>query len=524
MKFDKYQQPRAIRREAISRAGTFRGGKLVPVAMHALRESEGGVVTQNVNLRLDPIPGRVISQIMGYAVTVFVPALAMDAMQNDGDEFPGNEEIYREKLLSFETVFPMEEEHEISKRIGIEPISIGGVKQVSSVVRLGHNCAVNFLRRRRYLKAAQLDKNSTAITPALLSETILQRMNGVLNPEDRVNGTVTMEFPDQKLKVEGISYLNEGSHRFFPGGEGKETGGDAVDYEAAYGHLGLRVRTKVGQKAPEIWAQMYDVGSKGLRLQDFYTAERVDKMTREMREIVDENPEYGESIIARYAAGLAVETGRQPFVLYERELPFGKIADRAHDGPNLGQQNTETALNFSLTVPVPRTELGGCLITFVSVKPDETLANQPHPILSQPWAASNHIADELVEDPVPVRVRDLNADCDPNDETNVAFYARNHWSKELYTSWGFNRQIDLTTVEAETSVWQLQVPLSATPDNVIYPEEINHDIFADRQAEVVRYVVEATARIATPTVFGPAPIEELDAIESFDIFEDGEEE
>ena len=40
------------------------------------------------------------------------------------------------------------------------------------------------------------------------------------------------------------------------------------------------------------------------------------------------------------------------------------------------------------------------MITFAVVKPDETLASQPHPILSDTWGAQNYVSDELARDPV----------------------------------------------------------------------------------------------------------------------------
>lgn len=516
-----FAQPKAVRREAISRAGTGRGGKLLPVSLTVFREGEGGLQQQSVNVNLDPIPGRLITAITGRAVTVMVPSLAMDALKNQGGQFPGNADIYRDKLTSGTPVFDLEPENEISRRIGVEPIKIAGQQRVSEVVRLAHNAAVNYLRRKLFVKAAQLNANSTAITPALLSQTALDRLGGVLQPEDRVNGMVNFKLQDKDLRVKGLGYLASGSSRVFePNANVYETGGQTTQYEAAYHAAGIRVESAQGDAFPRLYAELRDLGTQGVSLADFYAAQRMDELTRRMRKVIDENPELGESIVARLAAGLAVDTGDQPYVVYDQERQFFTDPIAAQDGPSLGKIVTEAGLQFDITVPVPRTEFGGVLITFISVTPDETLASQPHPQLTKPWTAPNHIADELVVDPVPVTIRELDSDCAAADEETVAFYARNHWEKELYLSWGFNRQIDPTTVEAETAVWQLEIPTSVTPENVLYPENLNHNIFADRQAEVVRYVVETSARITTPTVFGPAPVEELETLETFDVFDD----
>jgi hypothetical protein len=239
-----------------------------------------------------------------------------------------------------------------------------------------------------------------------------------------------------------------------------------------------------------------------------------------MREFVDMHPEYGEDLVANFAHGLNLETHKHPFVVYERQVTFGNSMVRAMDGASLDKTQSNMITQHSFTAPIPKTEFGGILITFVSVKPDEVIASQPHPILSHGWWAHNHIADEMAIDPVPVLVRDLDSDCLQAQETNVVCYVGNNHMMKTYLNYGLNRQLDPTTVENKTAIWQLEVPMSVTPESVLYPENLGHYPFADQNAEVCTYVVNSLAVINTPIVFGPTPVENLAALDTKDVFED----
>lgn len=514
MALSKYMRPRDTRMEGRNMAGTLRGGTLTPVKAVAVRESESGALSQSITLELDPIGGRMLSAITAEVFCVYVPAQAMDALKNPTGDYPGNAEVFRQKLLSGNPVFDLEDENEISKRCGVAPRSINGSKKVNEGIRLAHNAAVNHLRQRKYVKATQLDANSTAITPALLGQTVLDRLNAVLDPEDRVNGAVQLSMETIKLPVHGSWAVPSGV-------SGKALYVDSGDPN--YGDLPSSNAVKAAAHIDSIWAEMAGADAGNVSLTDFYTAEKMDRLTREMRQLVDDNPVHGEELVARFAHGLSVDVGKEPFVIYERSGVFGMTPERAMDGPNLGMMQTNSVHQMNFTVPLPPTEFGGMVITFVSVKPDETLEHQPHPILSEPWGARNYVADELAMDPVPVTVRDLYADCDQADEETIVCYTGNNHLLRRYVNYGFNRHIDVTTVENKTAMWQIRVPMSVTPDSVIYPQDLDHYPFADQTAEVCRYNCQTRLRIATPIIFGPTPVEELAAIEDEDIFEDAPE-
>ncbi|CAD0186693.1 hypothetical protein RUESEDTHA_03603 [Ruegeria sp. THAF57] len=503
----KYMKPRAIRREGQTIAGRFRGGKLAPIMAAAVRESESGTLTQSVTCELDPIAGRMITPITMEVTAVFVPALAINEVKNPSEDYAGVSEVFREKLLSGAPVFGLENENEITKRLGVEPRSIGGVKKVNEAVRFAHIAAVNHLRQKKYVKASLLNNTAMEVTPAIIGKTVLDRLNAVLDPEDRVNGAVILE---GRMNVRNIR---------------RETSdtvtGAGTQWESHDGNVTNQPNSANLHAFPNSSDFPYvRLPDSGLSLSDFYQAERMDELTRQMRKMVDDDPQHGEEMVQRFAHGLSIEGGNQPFVLYQKEVVFGQSLQRAMDGANLDKTQTNTSQTIEYVVPIPQTEFGGIVITFASVKPDETLGSQPHPILSDNWGARNYVADELAVDPVPVTVRELNADCDQADENTVVCYNGNNHLLKQYVNYGFNRHLDTSTVENKTAIWQLEIPLSVTPETVTYPSDISHYPFADQTAEICTYNVTSMLRANTPIIFGPTPVEELAEIETANIFED----
>lgn len=546
-----YQEARNVRRESRTLVGRFRGGKLAPVMAVAVKGNEGGMLSQSITYELDPIAGRMITPITGEVISVFVPVQAIDAIKDPDAAYAGMTEVIREKLLSGNPLFGLENESEISKRCGVNPRSIGGVKRVNEMVRLAHNAAVNHLRQRKYVKASLLLHNSTAVTPALISHTVLERLNGVLDPDDRINGSVQLDIPDVSMPVLGGNGIvamrdigtqrggrlrNRGSGNFEDHGQ---TGYKVLGTTGADGRI-VSVQPSSNENQPlgqqqyfydpngslmvdlsGMYAQFNGAAAGGVSLTDFYNAERMDRLTRDMRQIVDNNPEYGEEMVLRWAHGLSVDAGKVPFVIYERSSSFGRTIMPATDSAGVQDDvmRSDMMLQLGFNVPIPRTELGGIIITFACLKPDETLSSQPHPMLSDVWGADNFVADELALDPVPVTIRELDSECTAAQESTVSMYTGLNALKQTYVHYGLSRQLDPETVENKTAVWQLEIPMSVTPDNILYPADLEHYPFADQLAEVCTYTIASNVTMQTPMIFGPTPVEELAIIGDEDIFE-----
>ena len=521
-----YQKPRNTRRESLTVVDRFRGGKLIPVMAVPVRPNEGGMLSQSITMELDPVAGRLLTPVYGELISVFVPVQAIDALKDPEAAYAGMTEVLREKLLSGNPLFVMEVENEISKRCGITPKSIGGVKMVSETIGIAHNAAVNHLRQLKYVKAPLLGHGPRSLSRALISSTVLQRLNGVLDPEDRVNGMVQLDLPSVRLPVSGVGFggtptanvagvtvrTTDPANDFVTDGNDRQIGGTVIADSVG---AGAAVR-------PAIFAELNGIAAGGVQLSDFYNAEHMDRLVRTMREIVDKNPEYGDEMVLRWAHGLSVDPGKTPFVLAEKRQQFGRDLVPSMDtvGVQTDYVRSDMALQMGFTVPIPRTELGGVVITLACLKPDETLANQPHPIFADNWGLDNFVADELAIDPVPVTMRELDSEVLQASENTIAFYTGLNALKQAYVSYGFSRNLDKTKVANKTAVWQLEIPLSVTPDSILYPSSISHYPFADQAAEVCTYSISSNAVIQTPMIFGPTPVEELAIIETENLFED----
>ena len=275
-----------------------------------------------------------------------------------------------------------------------------------------------------------------------------------------------------------------------------------------------------------IWTGLNGVAAGGVSLVDFYNAQRMDEFARTMDQIMRDNPQYGQEMVLRWAHGLSVDPGRMPFILAERRVVMNKSLQGATDsaGVNDDVLRTDGGVRINVTVPLPRTELGGIVVTLIAIKPDEKLASQPHPFLSDVWTAENFVADTLALDPQPVTVRELYSDCLSADETNVVAYTGLNALKETYVDYGFSRQVNLTLVENKTAIWQIDVPLSVNPTNVNYPDYVDHGVFAygGTQAaptEVCTYTIESVQNSPTPMLVGPTPVEDI-GVNNDNLFEE----
>lgn len=532
-----FRQAKNTRKEFRAPTGKMRGGRLQPAMATWVGQSEGGYMTQQAMVELGPIPGRLLTPVSVDMIAVAVPVQAIDALKSPGSAYAGMTDVLRQRIMNKEVLFPLEDAGVISNALDVTPKSVSGVKKVTEAVRLSYTAAVNFLRQRRYVKATTLLANNTSIAPALFAQSALDKLNGVLDPEDRVNGMVQFEtgtvtstaaFPTTNAPVANLKIGNTVSSQAIENVDGS-SGGETTNVSGVFAKRtgpNDAVSPTIQAVVP---AQSLPVNLSGLNLgsvslQDFYDAQRMDELVRYMRSMVDDNAEYGEEMALRWAYGLSIDTGKTPWLLAERTIKLNASLSEATD--TLGVENetmrSDLAGSVMFTVPLPKTELGYMVVTLLSVRPDETLASQPHPFLSEPIGAVNYVADELDTDPKPVTVRELYADCTAGTESNIVMYTGLNALKQNFQSYGFNRNVNPTTVEAKTAIWQAQMPLSVTPESINYPATLDHYPFADNlsTSEPITYTLVHSMVLQTPMPVGPTPVEELAILETADVFED----
>lgn len=527
MGMQKYMKPRDVAKENTGVFQRIRAGKLWPVAVQAFGPSEGGVVSNEINLELDPIIGRMLTNITAEFHVVYVPDRAIDALKNPEHDLPGNDEALRERILNGEDVFAMEPPTEITNEVRAVPISVDGVPLTNERTRLAYIAANNYLRRRLYHKATQLDKDVTTIQPALLGSTVLQRFNAVLNPEDRVNGAVNFE---GRIPISGFGI--DPSEEPDMTGPLRSSAGDEPDTQLfkttagsnSESQLRLRAIFENGKWRPNAYADLSKVDNE-ISLLDFANARRNDQLTREMAALVEEYPEYGEQIVARFAAGLKMDMGKQPALLHYRKLEFSNNYVRGMDGPSLDKIQTQNFISYPITVPIPKNEFGGVVVTMVSIKPDETIADQPHPRLSAEYKRIDYLRDEMkIHEPQRVTVREVKTDCAQADEGTLVFYNGNNHLKKNYVDYGFSLNLTDTQIDQLSDrhvLWQHEIPLSVTPDNIVYPSDIQATPFAITDGPICSAQIVKRAVIGTPLIMGDVPVEEMDAIDDPNIFGEG---
>jgi hypothetical protein len=518
----KYQKPKTTRRRVRNPISTFRGGVNVPVDFVKFRPAEGGLVRFSVRNKLMPIGGNLLTEVRGEVISVFVPTQAIHALKHPAESMAGSTEFIRQELEDGTPLFDLEAEGAISKKARINPMSIGGTKKVCESLRLAYLAANNLLRQSMYVKATLVTSSETAILPALISQTALQRMNGVLDPEDRVDGMVDF---NGSVTIGGDATLNANislnDSRSYTGQTTRNAAGSTTT-SGEHTSLGVMNDTSgAWDNTIDVSGLTGAIAGGGISLKDFYLAENMDKLTRAMRQIVDANPEHGEEMVTRWAHGLSVEGGKMPRVVYRKEFTFGGQVKEAMDGANLEKYDTNLQGGLDVSLPVPATELGGVLVTMVAVKPDEVMLSRPDPDFTDEWTLNNFVADEQKKwDPQPVTVRQMYSDCLQADETNIAFYEGLNHHKKTFIDYGFSRDIDTNEVANKSAVWQVEIPVSVTPDNVLYPTNLDHYPFRDSAGDVVHCNVMSNATIATNMIFGATPVEELAQIETDNIFED----
>lgn len=511
------------RREVRDKVSRFKAGLLAPVMAQAFEPGEGGTVSQVVHFELDPVAGRVITPMYAEVTSVFVPVTAIEHLLNPTSDTADIPEVVRQKYLSTPVMYDLENETDISKRLGVVPQKIANVQKVCAISRLAYIAAVNFLRKRKYAYAVEELHTSTAIHRAILSETILDRFNGVLDPADQANGQVTLDIGAVNLPIDGIYAYGTpvtkaaGTNlRSRSGGTDTTTAATTVTETNPGGGTGLAVKiTGSGATARPDLAAVFNGQATGISLVDFYKAQNHDKMIRMFSQLVKDNPLDGEDAVLRMAYGFRMEPGRHPWVVSEQKVPFGLDIRQAVDGTALLEDTmmSKGMQKIAFSAIVPPTDIGGILITIAAVKPDETVASQPHPILSKPWGARNHIDDETKLDPVPVLMREVDSEVATGNETTVAFYTGLHELYRFYSEYGMTRNTNPLDLEDKTAIWQVKVPASVTPENVVYPV-IDQYPFIDQNAEICRCRIQSVALVATPRVFGPAPVEEVDVVDS----------
>jgi hypothetical protein len=461
------------------------------------------------------MPIRLLNNIRVGVISVYVP-LPAALKQKDGDteKFAGTADYGRDKLISGDPLFTLKSYpanmDAIVRTARMFPKSVGGVKKISTMIDYAHASAVNFIRRRIYVDATSFALGTSApdTTPTVYSKSSLQMIGGVLDPDDRIDGEIDFS---GSIPVNGIGTATSAAN---PGGYPNWSGdGVTPDYQA---YANATATAVDADGVPDVYADMSN--ADGISLRDLYRAEQKESGLRKLREIIDSDPVYGEEKALRWASGLSVEVGDQPFILFEEEIDFATLYQTGTESTGLNDGATKGLTPLSFSVPVPRTEMGGTIMTFTYVKPDEVLEDQPDPDWSEVWMGQNFLEDQLKIDPVGVTAAQLSMSVDMADEDTIVMYTGYNRLKRHYATAGWSLSTDLDAVAEKSGLWQIAIPPSVTPENIVYPTDIDHYPFADQLGHATTVWANTQLTVKTPMVFGPSPVETVGIVENGDIY------
>ncbi len=510
----KFNGQRRLRSWSNTHYGGMEAVKATPLAICRFNPDEGGTVRTDLNVMLAPVSGYMRSKAYVDVTQVFVPYQAIEKLELDEQEDAGVTEMTRRRLMAGQGI-GLEQRNVISDAANVHPKQTGDVRKVSKSVRLAYLCAVNHMRKVAYYAASQVPKTETAILPAVLTANVLERFNGVLDPERHIDGAINLT---GELPVKGLVMSDTGTgvstrNNTLETGEDEpqSTTGWRVGDGAGINKLMVEsIDTEDGRR-PNVRVGME--GAAELTLRDMVESQKLDAIIRNFAKMIQDDPINGEEQVERALYGISVDYDHNCQVLYRKVHEVSAAHVRPTDGASVNDVSGHFELDTGFATLVPRSELGGQLVTLVSVKPLETVVRQPDPIQTESWALVNRVQDETQLDEVLVKRSDIETDMESTDTDTPVFWCGHNALKHEYSTQGPNERL-IPETELRSSMWTYEIPTSVTPGNVSYPADgVEMYPFFNHNGAHADFTIRQQAAISTTLAKGPTPIERIHLFE-----------
>jgi len=498
---------------SIQHYGGFDAVTFQPVACCRFRPNEGGQVITPISVSLAPVSGELRSKVNVQVLQVFVPYQALDKLENPENEHAGNTEAIKKNFTAGLAGIGLEAENAITKACYSHGIQTGAGVMVQKSIRLAYIAACNHMRQTVYHDAELLENDHTGFVRATLSASVLQRFDGVLDPEPLADGAINLT---GDLPVTGIygRSANPGevtSNTSFVDANGDSAVGDRVSFawDAAAQHQILVSRREDGSVAVE--ADLSGAGEFTLR--DLMEGRKMEGLIRGFAEIVKNDPVHGEEAVRRALYGLSMDVRDVPQVMFNQTYQLSPQMHQPMDAAGVNEISGHFQMSDSIGTIVPRTELGGQLITMLVVRPLERMARQPDPAQTEVWQPINKVHDELQLAPVKLTRAQLESDVSAADRDTDSFHTGHNRIKLSYSASGVNEAQTDSSVQLKSSMWDYSIPVGLTPQNINYPETLPDGFmypFAYWNGAEAEYTVMQSASIVTTLAAGPSPIERLE--------------
>jgi hypothetical protein len=499
---------------SINHYGSMLAAKAHPLACCAFLPGEAGTISTDLDVALAPVSGHMLTNAYVDLVQVFVPYQAIEKLELDTQEDAGVTEMARRRLEAGQGI-GLEDAGDVSGHSNVHGKRVvDGPLRVSKTVRLAYIAAVNHLMKAAYHGALQYDKNSTAILPAILTANILERFNGVLDPERTIDGAINLT---GELPVKGIGMVERGfgtttETTVREAGEGTNQTIEGWEVGDTHGNNSIIVeRTEIEGTSFNVPDVRVDLdGVTELTLRDMVRSQKLDGLVRKFARMIQADPINGEQKVARALYGLSVDYDHNCQVLYRKVHELSPMHQRPSDGASINDVSAHYYLRTRFATVVPRGELGGQVVTIAMVKPLEVTQAQPDPRQTRQWALTNKVHDELDLDEVLLTRAELETNVAAADKDQAAFWVGHNALLHDYATQGPNwSTTGALSVEMQSTAWTYNVPTSVTPENVAYPASITMYPFFNWNGRHAEYHIRQHAMISTPMAKGPTPVERI---------------
>lgn len=364
------------------------------------------------------------------------------------------------------------------------------------------------LPRRKY--AVEDIAQATSLPPAFWPS---PRFSRVVPDYERalVVGSLDLDVIAGRLPVTGI--VGYGATDLVTGDTGYS---DKVSVGSGTGWLNLR---RAGGKA-DVWAEMAGQ-TLGVSLADIDKA-RTTQAFAKLRTAYAGNDATGfdndDTLVALLMMGLSVpdEQFKRPWLLDSQRVPVGFAERFATDAANLDQSVTQGRASVSLSLNIPRNDVGGVVIVTVEVLPeriDERMTDE--------WLFYNSF------DKLPNALRDVQR-VEPVDYVKNRRVDAKHaqpgqlygyepmndvWNRDFTRLGGVFYQATPGAgwTENRAAIWQTEIvnpTFSAT--HYLAPADFPHDVFSDTTADAFEFVARHSVSIVGLTQIGDVLAENSD--------------
>lgn len=375
------------------------------------------------------------------------------------------------------------------------------------------------LPRRKY--AVEDIAQATSLPPAFWPS---PRFSRVVPDYERalIVGSLDLDVIAGRLPVTGIGQRADGGSVNLNVSV-KETGGKTATYATGRGFNDSNTERYLRENAsgyPEVWAEMAGQ-TLGVSLADIDKA-RTTQAFAKLRTAYAGNDATGfdndDTLVALLMMGLSVpdEQFKRPWLLDSKRVPVGFAERFATDAANLDQSVTQGRASASLSLNIPRNDVGGVVIVTVEVLPeriDERMVDE-WLFLNKFDQLPNALRDVQRVEPVDL-VKNRRVDAKHAQPGGLYGYEpmNDVWNRDFTRLGGvfFQATPGAGWTENRAAIWQTEIvnpTFSAT--HYLAPANFPHDVFSDTTADAFEFVARHSVSIVGLTQIGDVLAENSD--------------